>query len=55
MSNGPWFTAPGGATVRALLSLPAGAASGNLLWLCSALVCQAATLRIAQASDSPMT
>jgi hypothetical protein len=29
MSNGPWLTAPAGATVRALLSLPAGAASGN--------------------------
>jgi len=27
--NGPWFTAPGGATIRALLSVPAGAASGN--------------------------
>src|SRR6476660_5740219 len=29
MSNGPWFTAPGGAIIRALLSLPAGEASGN--------------------------
>ena len=28
-SNGPWFTAPAGAAMRALLSLPAGAASGN--------------------------
>ena len=28
-SNAPWFAAPGGATFRALLSLPAGAASGN--------------------------
>src|SRR2546421_5455823 len=28
-SNGPVFTAPAGATMRALLSLPAGAASGN--------------------------
>src|SRR3984893_3192709 len=28
-SNCPWFTAPGGATARALLSTPAGAASGN--------------------------
>jgi hypothetical protein len=27
--NGPWFTAPGGATIRALLSEPAGAARGN--------------------------
>jgi hypothetical protein len=54
MSNGPWFTAPGGATMRALLSLPAGAASGNLLWLCSAALCQTATLRMAQPSDSPM-
>src|SRR5882672_8702229 len=29
MSYGPWFTAPAGATWRALLSLPAGAASGK--------------------------
>jgi hypothetical protein len=29
-SNGPWLTAPGGATVFALLSLPAGAASGKV-------------------------
>src|SRR5215510_11825532 len=28
-SNGPWFTSPGGAACRELLSLPAGAASGN--------------------------
>src|ERR1700730_217811 len=28
-SNCPWFTAPGGASARALLSTPAGAASGN--------------------------
>src|SRR5213594_3045657 len=27
--NTPWFTAPAGATLRALLSRPAGAASGN--------------------------
>src|SRR4051794_31478855 len=27
--NGPWLTAPAGAVIRALLSLPAGAASGN--------------------------
>jgi hypothetical protein len=27
MSNGPWFTAPGGDTSLALLSTPAGAAS----------------------------
>ena len=30
MSNGPWFTAPGGATLFALLSCPAFAASGKL-------------------------
>src|SRR6185436_5427256 len=30
-SNAPVFTAPGGATVRALLSLPAGAASGKVV------------------------
>jgi hypothetical protein len=29
-SNGPWLTAPIGATMRALLSLPAGAASGKV-------------------------
>jgi hypothetical protein len=29
MLNGPWFTAPGGATCLALLSRPAGAARGN--------------------------
>ena len=29
-SNGPWLTAPAGATARAPLSLPAGAASGNV-------------------------
>ena len=29
-SNGPWLTAPAGATIRALLSLPAGAASGKV-------------------------
>ena len=28
-SNGPWFAAPLGAVFRALLSVPAGAASGN--------------------------
>src|ERR1041384_5756957 len=28
-SNGPWLTAPAGAVIRALLCLPAGAASGN--------------------------
>jgi len=28
-SKGPWLTAPGGATCRALLSPPAGAANGN--------------------------
>ena len=31
MSKGPWFSAPGGAIIRALLSLPAGAASGNVV------------------------
>src|SRR3989442_32782 len=29
-SNGPWFTAPGGATLRALLSLPAGSRKRKL-------------------------
>jgi len=38
MLNGPWFTAPGGATCLALLSRPAGAAKGNgLLGPCCAL------------------
>src|SRR5215475_7621835 len=32
ISNGPWLTAPAGAISLALLSTPAGAASGN--WLC---------------------
>src|ERR1700704_6802932 len=34
-SNGPWFTDPGGACSSALVSTPAGAASGNAF--CAAL------------------
>src|SRR5262249_8763169 len=51
MSNGPWFTAPGGATSLALLSTPAGAAIGN--WLCCALVMAAVIHSAAPAADTP--
>ena len=37
-SNRPWFTAPAGATASALLSVPAGAASGNCVFPASLLL-----------------
>jgi hypothetical protein len=38
MSNGPTFTAPGGAFLMAPLSLPAGAARGNVSFPASGLL-----------------
>ena len=51
MSYGPWFTAPGGATCLALLSLPAGAASGNCFGACCAHTCGTATPSAAHVND----
>jgi hypothetical protein len=50
MSNGPWFTAPGGACSRALLSTPAGAASGN--GVCCAVAIAPDTHSATQAADA---
>jgi hypothetical protein len=52
MSNGPWFTAPGGATSRALLSTPAGAAIGNWIFCC-ALAAAPDIAASAHAADIP--
>jgi hypothetical protein len=52
MLNGPWLTAPGGAAALALLSLPAGAASGNAFGACCAAACQTAMPRTAPAKDA---
>src|SRR5579871_1572052 len=53
MSNGPWFTAPGGAASLALLSIPAGAASGNCV--CCAVATAQDTLRDTHATDKVTT
>src|SRR5215510_10720543 len=51
MLYGPWFTAPGGAISRALLSTPAGAASGN--WFCCAPTCTTAAPSRRPIAESP--
>src|SRR6266567_4377985 len=49
---GPGLIAPGGATALALLSLPAGAASGNGFGACCAAACQTAMPSMAPARDA---
>src|SRR5712671_6160387 len=51
MLNGPWLTAPAGATSLALLSTPAGAANGN--WLCCACATAPDRHKSAHAADIP--